>query len=265
MPDLDILARTRVAFGHQVMDFLAHRRFAIVGCGGTGAIFAEMLVRSGANRLSLIDGEHVKPTDLNRVFGFGLADIDQPKVDALRRRLEQIRMDVEIDAIPWNFWRAEYARETADTQRARDAVASADVVFIGTDTNRSRLDIEELCYDKSDKMYLACGIGVEPTNAEFECSWNPRTPAEKKDEEGYGPDNASFASIVTEATSVAFTMLINRIIGRGRSVQSYYRRYDGNFLPTDTEIVLDSVEVPSTEDGGVGREDVRAKNSTMKD
>ena len=96
MTDLDIFARTRVAFGDQVMDFLAHRRFAIVGCGGTGAIFAEMLVRSGATRVSLIDGGRVKETDLNRVFSYGLSDIDQPKVSALRRRLERIGPEVAI-------------------------------------------------------------------------------------------------------------------------------------------------------------------------
>ena len=61
--------RTSKALGDKVMERLRSLRFCIVGCGGTGANFAEMLVRTGATRLALIDGAVVKEEDLNRVFG----------------------------------------------------------------------------------------------------------------------------------------------------------------------------------------------------
>ena len=43
--------RTSKALGDKVMERLRSLRFCIVGCGGTGANFAEMLVRTGATGL----------------------------------------------------------------------------------------------------------------------------------------------------------------------------------------------------------------------
>ena len=91
-------SRTRKALGDDLMDSLAKRRFCVVGCGGTGATFAEMLVRSGATKITLIDGGPVKRSDLNRVFTFSSDHCKQgddqttAKVDALRKRLLAIRV-----------------------------------------------------------------------------------------------------------------------------------------------------------------------------
>ena len=67
--------RTTAALGDELMERLSSLQFCIVGCGGTGANFAEMLVRTGANRLVLIDGGCVKKSGLNRVFGFTVQDV----------------------------------------------------------------------------------------------------------------------------------------------------------------------------------------------
>ena len=105
-------------------------------------------------------------------------------------------------------------------QRARDAVHDADVVFAATDTTTSRLAIEELCREKDSGMLLCCGVLVDRAAGlyEYECAWSPRTPEDQADVEGYGPENASFASIVLEATSVAFTM-VERTATEGPSTE----------------------------------------------
>ena len=51
---------------------------------------------------------------------------------------------------------------------------------------------------------------------------------------GYGPDDASFAAIVLEATAVAFTMLISHLGDPQSDFRSYLRRYDGAFRPVET-------------------------------
>ena len=88
---MDVDDRTAKALGNDVMERLRSLRFCIVGCGGTGANFAEMLVRTGATRLTLIDGSGVEESNLNRVFSFSYSDCGDPKVEALKRRLESIR------------------------------------------------------------------------------------------------------------------------------------------------------------------------------
>ena len=72
--------RTVKALGDDVMGKLRSLHFCIVGCGGTGASFAEMLVRTGALRLTLIDGSRVEDSNLNRVFSFFPEDYGKRKV-----------------------------------------------------------------------------------------------------------------------------------------------------------------------------------------
>ena len=142
--------RTTKALGPDVMKQLKTLHFCIVGCGGTGANFAEMLVRTGATQLTLIDGTEVKESSLNRVSSYCKSDRGQHKVEALKERLEAIRTDVDVRTLPDSF-RAQddILSDYPKGHCVRDAVYNADVVFIGTDTNRSRIAIEELCRTKT--------------------------------------------------------------------------------------------------------------------
>ena len=230
--------RTEKALDDDVMSQLRSLGFCIVGCGGTGANFAEMLVRSGAIRLTLIDGSVLKDTDLNRAFSFTSADVGNPKVEVLKKSLDLIRpRGLEICTLQDSFRKSEEILEDHPIgQQVRDAVYDADVVFVGTDTNTSRLAIEELCGDKDRGMLLSSGVRVDRKSGvfEFECTWSPKTPVECVEAEGYGPENASFASIILEATSVAFTMLLSHLKCRDSKFRSYRKRYDANFEPVET-------------------------------
>ena len=50
------------------------------------------------------------------------------------------------------------------------------------------------------------------------------------------PENASFSSIIHEATSVAFTMLLSHLRCANSSFKSYLRRYDACFQPIKTVV-----------------------------
>ena len=228
--------RTAAALGPGIMEKLQSLRFCVVGCGGTGANFAEMLVRSGATHLTLIDGDTVDESNLNRVPSFAWNDIERCKVDALKARLDAIRPSLRIDTIPSTFKEPQDILDDSLGQPARDAVYDADVVFIGTDTNTSRLSIEALHATRPHGMLLSCGILVDRDAGvfEFECTWSPETPPERAQDEGYGPDDASFASIVLEATAASFTMLIAHLGDADSDFRSYLRRYDAAFRPVET-------------------------------
>ncbi len=57
------MTRTREALGGDLMKQLNSLHFCIVGCGGTGTTFSEMLVRSGAKNIDLVDGGNVDLTN----------------------------------------------------------------------------------------------------------------------------------------------------------------------------------------------------------
>ncbi len=222
------------------MERLRSLHYCIVGCGGTGATFAEMLVRTGATRLTLIDGGTVKKSDLNRVFSFAVQDVGEPKVEVLQRRLRAVgRPELELHALCDSFRRPDQILDGHTLgQSVRDAVHDADVVFAATDTNTSRIGIEELCRSKLRGMLLCCGVEVDRKAGvyRYECAWSPRTPPEREDVQGYGPENASFASIVLEATAVAFTMLLSHLKCDGSQFNRYGKRYDATFAPVETPV-----------------------------
>ena len=230
--------RTTKALGIKVMTQLRLLQFCIVGCGGTGANFAEMLVRTGATKLVLIDGAKVNCTDLNRVSSFYEIDCGDSKAEVLKRRLISIRKGLEIHVLTDNFRMCQNILPGQSGQTVRDAVYNADVVFIGTDRNTSRLAIEKLCREKLKGMFLSCGVLVDHDSGifELECAWSPATPAERVNDAGYGPVNASYASIVYEATAMAFTMLLSHLRCPDSDFKAYRRIYDSSLRPIDTFI-----------------------------
>ena len=229
--------RTAIALGPQVLSKLRDHRFCVVGCGGAGGNFAEMLVRTGATNVDLIDGADVKPSGLNRVFAYSESDCGVKKTTALAERLDAIRPNLSIRQFPTRFRTPEQSVD--DSQGDPDvwlAVANAYAVFIAVDERHSRLAVENFCLKEGSGRYLSCGIRVDAANGDFrfECHWRPQSPAKGVDHyDGYGPENASFGSIVVEATSIAFTMLLSHLHDVNSDFVSYCKRYDGAFRPIE--------------------------------
>lgn len=92
----DFLDRTRLLLDDKSMDILQKAHVIIFGIGGIGSCAAEMLCRGGIGRLSLVDGDHIVLSNLNRQLHTIRSNINQPKTIALRERLISINPDVEI-------------------------------------------------------------------------------------------------------------------------------------------------------------------------
>ncbi|CUS07375.1 unnamed protein product [Tuber aestivum] len=95
---LEQLARNRVFLGEEGLKNVRNSFVIIVGCGGVGSWVATMLLRSGVGNIRLVDFDQVTLSSLNRHAVATLADVGTPKVQALRKRLEQVAPWVEIDA-----------------------------------------------------------------------------------------------------------------------------------------------------------------------
>lgn len=70
----------------------------IAGAGGIGSNVAVHLVRSGINRLKIIDFDKVEQSNLNRQFYFA-RQIGNPKVTMLAENLKAINPEVDIQAV----------------------------------------------------------------------------------------------------------------------------------------------------------------------
>ena len=92
------------------MTAIASRRVILFGVGGVGSWCAETLVRSGIHHLTIVDGDVVATSNINRQLPATTATIGLPKVAVLRERLLQINPEAQIEAIC-----GRYNAETAES------------------------------------------------------------------------------------------------------------------------------------------------------
>lgn len=96
----DFFSRSEALLGTKATETLRNTRVIIFGVGGVGSYAAEALIRTGLTHLTLVDGDTVQPSNLNRQLPATRATIGLSKVDALKARLLEINPDAEIEALP---------------------------------------------------------------------------------------------------------------------------------------------------------------------
>lgn len=79
-----------------LVETVAGRRIALMGCGALGSAVAETIVRAGASRLRLLDSGIVRPGILVRQR-FADADVGKGKATALKGRLDGLGLGCDID------------------------------------------------------------------------------------------------------------------------------------------------------------------------
>ena len=95
----DFFARSKALLGEKAMETLRNTRVIIFGVGGVGSYAAEALIRTGLTHLTIVDGDTVQASNLNRQLPATRATMGLPKVEALKARLLEINPDAEIEAI----------------------------------------------------------------------------------------------------------------------------------------------------------------------
>ena len=96
----DFFARSEALLGEKAMEALRNTRVIIFGVGGVGSYAAEALIRTGLTHLTIVDGDTVQASNLNRQLPATQATLGMPKVEALKARLLEINPEAEITALP---------------------------------------------------------------------------------------------------------------------------------------------------------------------
>lgn len=105
-----IFRRTELLLGADMMEAIAQKRVIIFGVGGVGSWCAESLVRSGIEKLTIVDSDRICVTNVNRQLMATMHTVGQVKVEALKARLLEINPHAEITAL-----QQIYTEETADS------------------------------------------------------------------------------------------------------------------------------------------------------
>jgi len=123
-------------FGDEGQRQIARSHVLLVGCGALGCTIADLLVRAGTGRLTIVDRDIVEWTNLQRqtLFTEDDARCGRPKADAAQRRLREINDDVAIDA-----WTDDF-----NARNAERIANGADVIVDGLDNFETRYLLNDL-------------------------------------------------------------------------------------------------------------------------
>lgn len=108
--DFEFLARVERLLGASALQEVTQKRVIVFGVGGVGSWCVESLVRSGIQKITIVDSDCVCVSNLNRQLMATTRTVGLAKVDVLKERLLQINPSAEIDAR-----REVFSAETAES------------------------------------------------------------------------------------------------------------------------------------------------------
>jgi len=93
----ECFTRTELLLGKEAMQKLYRAKVAVFGIGGVGSFAVEALARSGIGHLTLIDGDVVNETNINRQLIATTETIGKYKTEVMKQRIQQINIDAVVE------------------------------------------------------------------------------------------------------------------------------------------------------------------------
>ncbi len=155
LTDLEFIRYSRQlmlpGFGEAAQLKLKQSKVLLIGCGGLGHAASQYLVSSGIGQLTLVDGDKVELSNLQRQLLFRDSDKGFNKAKIAARQLKQLNPYVQIGADDQYF--------SADNADA--LLAQADWVLDCTDNFKSRKLINQLCQQHQISLLSAAAIAQQ--------------------------------------------------------------------------------------------------------
>jgi tRNA A37 threonylcarbamoyladenosine dehydratase len=96
---MDRFERTRPLIGREGIDRLRSSHVLVVGIGGVGSFCVEVLGRVGIGQLTLVDGDTISISNLNRQIPALMSTIGEKKVAVMADRLRDIDPEISIGVV----------------------------------------------------------------------------------------------------------------------------------------------------------------------
>ncbi len=91
--------RAELLFRPEGLEKLTNANVMVVGLGGVGSFAAEFLARAGVGKMTIVDGDTVDITNVNRQLPALHSTVDQPKVTVVGDRLQDINPELQLTRI----------------------------------------------------------------------------------------------------------------------------------------------------------------------
>ena len=98
--DLNIFSRAELLLGEEALHKLRSTRVALFGIGGVGSFAAEALARGGVGHITLVDGDPVSITNINRQLIALHSTVGKEKTAVMAERIADISPETEVETYP---------------------------------------------------------------------------------------------------------------------------------------------------------------------
>ncbi len=88
--------RTEVLFGTDKTERMSQAHVLVVGLGGVGAYAAEQICRAGVGKMTIVDGDTIQPSNINRQLPALHSTIGLEKAAVVAARLKDINPDLRL-------------------------------------------------------------------------------------------------------------------------------------------------------------------------
>ena len=152
--------RTELLLGEDTVADLANKRVLIVGLGGVGGYAAESLCRAGVGYLTIVDGDVIDPSNINRQLLALHNTVGKSKSELLLERLQSINPNAEITALNEFI-----SGDRIDELINHNVDGKYDYVVDAIDTLLHKVTLIATCVESGTKIVSAMGAGgkVDPS------------------------------------------------------------------------------------------------------
>lgn len=145
------LQRSELLVGSEGIYKLQQAHVLVVGLGGVGSFAAEFLARSGVGKLTLVDGDTVDLTNINRQLPALHSTVGKNKVEVVAERILDIHPEVQL--FPLNEFLSPERMEELLEENAFDFVIDC------IDSISPKLALIKACRKRKIKLVSSMGAG----------------------------------------------------------------------------------------------------------
>ena len=153
--------RTSLVIGEDNIDRLSESRVAVFGVGGVGGFVCEALARSGVGKLTLIDGDTVAKSNINRQIIALQSTVGKHKAEVMKERILDINPNAEVEAL--NIFL------NSDTVSTID-FTQFDYIVDAVDDIKAKVLLAKLADENKIPIIAAMGAGNKTDPMKFEVS-----------------------------------------------------------------------------------------------
>ena len=149
--DKDWLERTELLVGTAQIAALKKANILIVGLGGVGSFAGEFIARAGVGRMTIVDGDVVDLTNINRQLPATHKTVGQSKAKLMSDRLLDINPEIQLTVL----------REFLQPERMDLVVSEGNFDFVVDciDSVTPKLNLIEACLRHNVKLISSMGAG----------------------------------------------------------------------------------------------------------